>query len=77
MPVLIQHVQCYVRISARNCTFLFLQAVRALAYYWTDKTGQNYELSNDFPGTILHPPGKTYLYSLPVYEYPGLMKVCV
>ncbi|XP_039273320.2 peroxisomal sarcosine oxidase-like isoform X1 [Styela clava] len=53
-----------------------VQTKRILVHYWKDETtSSNYSLANNFPEVILMLKGGE-TYSLPSYEYPGLMKIC-
>jgi len=50
--------------------------MRAEVFYWHAHNPEVFEASN-FPVFIHQKEAKHYVYGLPIFEYPGLMKVSI
>jgi hypothetical protein len=53
---------------------LFFQIWRVILSFWEPQDPKQYSIENGFPGFILY-QGE-HIYGFPVFEYPGLVKVC-
>nr|CAB3264894.1 peroxisomal sarcosine oxidase-like [Phallusia mammillata] len=50
-----------------------IKPTRVESVYWKAKNPKRLQADSGFPATILY--GKSHIYSTPIIEYPGLMKV--
>lgn len=55
-----------------------VKPTRQIVYYWREKSGSKYSVEGKFPaiirGSLME---RDEMYSIPSYEYPGLVKICM